>query len=135
MMDSVRFDRNKNLEPCEFEGVRIVKHGEEFCPEWCVSYVRINEKMLKEMLKGSALVHDDGECVTVIYFDDEVVGNHQETAFWEVVTEQKKTVCGEDTLLRHKRCSSCKNPMGLTGSDYCGWCGKRMIDRGQENGG
>lgn len=83
MMDRIKFDRNKNLEPCELEGVSIVKHGEEFCPEWCVSYVRINEKMLKEMLEGSALVHDDGECVTVIYFDDEVVKNHQANGFWE----------------------------------------------------
>ena len=46
---------------------------------------------------------------------------------WETFTEIKNnTVCGDGVKIQHKRCSNCKQPMGLTEECFCGKCGAKM---------
>lgn len=48
-------------------------------------------------------------------------------AEWETFTEVKNnTVCGDGVKIQHKRCSHCKQPMGLTEECFCGKCGAKM---------
>ena len=48
-------------------------------------------------------------------------------AYWKTVVETRdNTVCGDGVKIQYKICSRCDNPMGLTGADYCGWCGSKM---------
>lgn len=48
-------------------------------------------------------------------------------AEWETFTEVKNnTVCGDGVKIQHKRCSNCKQPMGLTEEYFCGKCGAKM---------
>lgn len=48
-------------------------------------------------------------------------------AEWETFTEVKNnTVCGDGVKTQYKRCSNCKQPMGLTEGCFCGKCGAKM---------
>lgn len=48
-------------------------------------------------------------------------------AEWETFTEVKNnTVCGDGVKIQHKRCSNCKQPMGLTEECFCGKCGAKI---------
>lgn len=48
-------------------------------------------------------------------------------AIWETFTEVKNnTVCGDGAKIQHKRCSNCKQPMGLTEECFCGKCGAKI---------
>ena len=48
-------------------------------------------------------------------------------AEWETFTEVKNnTVCGDGVKIQHKRCSNCKQPMGLTEECFCEKCGAKM---------
>ena len=48
-------------------------------------------------------------------------------AEWEIFTEVKNnTVCGDGIKIQHKRCSHCKQPMGITEECFCGKCGAKM---------
>lgn len=48
-------------------------------------------------------------------------------AEWETFTEVKdNTVCGDGVKIQHKRCSHCKQPMGLAEECFCGKCGAKM---------
>lgn len=48
-------------------------------------------------------------------------------AEWEIFTEVKNnTVCGDGVKIQYKRCSNCKQPMGLTEECFCGKCGAKM---------
>lgn len=55
-------------------------------------------------------------------------------AEWEIFTEVKNnTVCGDGVKIQHKRCSNCKQPMGLAEEFFCGKCGAKM--KGANNNG
>ena len=55
-------------------------------------------------------------------------------AEWEIFTEVKNnTVCGDGVKIQYKRCSNCKQPMGLTEECFCGKCGAKM--KGANNNG
>ena len=55
-------------------------------------------------------------------------------AEWEIFTEVKNnTVCGDGVKIQYKRCSNCKQPMGLTEECFCGKCGVKM--KGANNNG
>ena len=48
-------------------------------------------------------------------------------AEWETFTEVKdNTVCGDGVKIQHKRCSNCKQPMGITEEYFCGKCGAKI---------
>ena len=48
-------------------------------------------------------------------------------AEWETFTEVKdNTVCGDGVKIQYKRCSNCKQPMGLIEEYFCGKCGAKM---------
>lgn len=48
-------------------------------------------------------------------------------AEWEICTEiRNNTVCGDGVKIQYKRCSNCKQPMGLTEECFCGKCGAKM---------
>lgn len=48
-------------------------------------------------------------------------------AEWETFTEVKdNTVCGDGIKIQHKRCSNCKQPMGLIEEYFCGKCGAKI---------
>lgn len=48
-------------------------------------------------------------------------------AQWENFMEVKdNTVCGDGVKIQYKRCSHCKQPMGLTEECFCGKCGAKM---------
>ena len=51
----------------------------------------------------------------------------QTEAEWEIFTEVKNnTVCGDGVKIQYKRCSNCKQPMGLTEECFCSKCGAKM---------
>lgn len=51
----------------------------------------------------------------------------QNEAKWETFTEiRDNTFCGDGVKIQHKRCSYCKQPMGLSGDDFCGKCGSKI---------
>ena len=55
-------------------------------------------------------------------------------AEWEIFTEVKNnTVFGDGVKIQHKRCSNCKQPMGLAEEFFCGKCGAKM--KGANNNG
>lgn len=59
--------------------------------------------------------------------------NIQIEAEWETFTEVKdNTVCGDGVKIQYKRCSNCKQPMGLTEECFCGKCGAKM--KGEKGG-
>ena len=58
---------------------------------------------------------------------DEKQGSPQIEAIWETCTEVKNnTVCGDGAKIQHKRCSNCKQPMGLVEECFCGKCGAKI---------
>lgn len=55
-------------------------------------------------------------------------------AEWESYTEiRNNTVCGDGVKIQYKRCSNCKQPMGLTEECFCCKCGAKM--KGANNNG
>lgn len=78
-------------------------------------------------------IRDSGEnpnCLHFISTADVVEVKH---AYWKMVTETKNnTVCGDGVQIQKKVCSNCEQPMGVCGTDYCGYCGAIMDAKSRE---
>lgn len=91
---------------CDIAQCSEVRYG-SFCEDGYCSQRRVWEKLKR-------------------YEDLEEQGRVVEIAEWEDCSEIiDNTVCGRAEF-KYKRCSNCKQPMGLSGDKHCGNCGAKM---------
>lgn len=95
-----------------------------FVTNYAKAYSQLEEKaMTIYKLSGMSL----DEIIAKLAKGYEFVPPKQIEATWETFTEVKNnTVCGDGVKIQHKRCSNCKQPMGLTEECFCGKCGAKI---------